>query len=199
MSALVAASLTVRVDATAPTLTVTCPNAELRVGDTAAATFTASDAHSRLATAASGSVAADTATAGPKQLVVIARDNVGHATTRTCAYTVVFPVARFDNALRTDRDNTVSAGTVVPIQFDLGGNFGLAVLDGTPTVAPAACDTRDRTFRDTLPSALPSLRYDTTNAYRWAFVVDPAWRGTCRRLTVTLDDGTTESWGFRVE
>ena len=192
------ASLTVRVDATAPTVSYGCPSTQLDVGESDSAWFTASDAHSRLATPASGTIAADTSTPGNRQIVITARDNVGHTTTRTCSYEVDYPQAIFNGGLRTDRDNAVDAGTVVPIRFDLGGNFGLDVIEGTPTVVPVACDDKDRAYNLTLPSATPPLRYDAANDYRWAFVVDPAWRGTCRRLTLTLRDGTVGSWPFVV-
>jgi len=78
------ASLTVQLDASAPTLDVSCP-ATATVGQPGVhATVTASDAQSGLATDPSGTVAIDTAKAGPETVQRTASDNVGHSTTSSC-------------------------------------------------------------------------------------------------------------------
>ncbi|HKP18226.1 MAG TPA: metallophosphoesterase [Gaiellaceae bacterium] len=81
------ASLKVKVDVTAPTLTLQCPNNVSR-GAKAYATFSASDAQAGLATPASGSVLLSTSVRGTQTVSVQARDNVGHVTTKSCSYTV---------------------------------------------------------------------------------------------------------------
>jgi hypothetical protein len=81
------ASLKVKVDVSAPSLTLQCPSSVKR-GAKAYATFSASDGQSGLATPASGSVLLATANRGAQTLSVQARDNVGHVTTKSCNYTV---------------------------------------------------------------------------------------------------------------
>jgi hypothetical protein len=78
------ASLTVQVDASAPSLDVSCP-ATATVGQAGVhATVTASDAQSGLATDPSGTVSIDTSKAGDVTVTRTASDNVGHATTSSC-------------------------------------------------------------------------------------------------------------------
>ena len=77
------ACLTVQVDATPPSLEITCP-ATARVGSPASATFAASDEFSGLASEPSGTVAIDTSTAGAKTVSTTAVSNVGLETTKSC-------------------------------------------------------------------------------------------------------------------
>jgi lysophospholipase L1-like esterase len=74
-------SLTVQLDASAPSLTVTCPaSASLGAGGVAA-TVAASDGQSGLANDPSGSVPIDTSSSGARTITRTAVDNVGHSTT----------------------------------------------------------------------------------------------------------------------
>ncbi len=75
--------LTVRVDATPPSVEITCP-ATAVIGSVANATFNASDGQSGLASAASGTIAIDTGSGGMKTVSTTAIDNVGHETTSSC-------------------------------------------------------------------------------------------------------------------
>jgi hypothetical protein len=78
------ASLTVQVDASAPSLEVSCP-ATATVGQPGVqATVTATDGQSGLATDPSGTVAIDTSKAGPVAVERTASDNVGHSTSASC-------------------------------------------------------------------------------------------------------------------
>ncbi|MHB8233567.1 MAG: OmpL47-type beta-barrel domain-containing protein [Solirubrobacteraceae bacterium] len=82
------ASLTVQVDASAPTLEITCP-ASTPVGSSASATVVASDGQSGLASDPSGTVPINTSKAGPQTVERTATDNVGHSTTTSCTTEVV--------------------------------------------------------------------------------------------------------------
>ena len=85
----VAGSLTVKVDATDPDVSITCPATDPFQGATATAPWTASDAHSGLAGAASGTVTLDTATVGAHTATApTATDNVGRTGAASCTYTV---------------------------------------------------------------------------------------------------------------
>ncbi len=79
-----AGCVTVQVDATPPTLEVSCP-APVSIGATDVfATVTASDGQSGLAVDPSGSVAINTSKAGPVTVTRTAVDNVGNSTTGSC-------------------------------------------------------------------------------------------------------------------
>jgi hypothetical protein len=80
--------LTVQVDATAPTLEISCP-ATAPVGSSTHATVSASDAQSGLASDPSGTVPINTSKAGPQTITRTATDNVGHETTTSCTTEVV--------------------------------------------------------------------------------------------------------------
>jgi hypothetical protein len=81
--------LTVQVDATPPSLEITCP-ASAEVGSSANATFTASDEYSGLASAASGTVPIETSTAGEKTVSTTAVSNVGLETMKSCTTDVEY-------------------------------------------------------------------------------------------------------------
>ncbi|HTY95723.1 MAG TPA: hypothetical protein VMB91_01695, partial [Solirubrobacteraceae bacterium] len=83
--------LTVQVDATPPTLELSCPASAL-VGEAGVvASYTASDGQSGLAGAASGTIPIDTSSAGKKTVGTTATDNVGHETTDSCSTEVEYP------------------------------------------------------------------------------------------------------------
>ncbi len=83
------ASLTVQVDATPPSVEVSCP-ATAAVGNFASATVTASDGQSGLASDPSGTIPIDTSTPGPKTVSRTAIDNVGHESTASCTTEVSY-------------------------------------------------------------------------------------------------------------
>jgi len=77
-----ATTLNVQVDATKPSVNITCPSSVV-LGSSANASRTASDAHSGLATAASGTVALNTSSVGSKTASApTATDNVCLTTSR---------------------------------------------------------------------------------------------------------------------
>ncbi len=82
---------TVQVDATPPTLEISCPEM-VAIGGSANATYTASDAYSGLASPASGTVPINTSTAGTKTVSTTAVSNVGHETTESCSTEVGYYV-----------------------------------------------------------------------------------------------------------
>jgi len=75
--------LTVQVDATPPSLEITCP-AMVPIGAHASATVTASDAYSGLSQNPSGTVPINTGKAGDQTVTRTAVSNVGLETTRSC-------------------------------------------------------------------------------------------------------------------
>lgn len=83
-----ATTLTVQVDASAPTVsTQGCPTTA-SIGSVTRLDVAAADSESGLLQDPSGLVTLDTTEAGPHALPVTATDRVGHRTTQTCAYIV---------------------------------------------------------------------------------------------------------------
>jgi len=83
--------LTVQVDATPPSLEITCPATAVLGEAGVTANVTASDAYSGLESDPSGSVPIDTSQTGPHTVTRTAVSNVGLQTTSSCTTEVVYP------------------------------------------------------------------------------------------------------------
>ena len=80
-----------QVDATPPSLEISCPEM-VAIGSSASATYSASDAYSGLASPASGTIPINTSTAGTKTVSTTAVSNVGFETTKSCSTMVGYYV-----------------------------------------------------------------------------------------------------------
>lgn len=97
--------------------------------------------------------------------------------------------------------NTVKAGRSIPVKFGLGGDEGLGVLAaGSPSSRRVACPNGGTDeLESTAAESEAGLHYDAlTGVYTYVWKTSSAWAGTCRELTVALDDGTTHTalFGF---
>jgi hypothetical protein len=91
--------------------------------------------------------------------------------------------------------NTMKAGAAVPITFSLGGDQGLDIFaTGFPKSQPVSCSALSPLsdpVEITLTAGSSSLSYDpVTDQYTYVWKTTKGWAGTCRVLTVELDDGT---------
>jgi thrombospondin type 3 repeat protein len=116
--------------------------------------------------------------------------------------------------------NTVSAGRTIPVKFSLGGDKGLGILEpGSPTSSSASCsatsslrsnqDSRrhghgpkwhpaNAVLSDEESSTDGSLSYDRSSSkYIYLWKTSSSWAGTCRKLVVTLVDGTQHEALFK--
>ena len=82
--------LTVQVDATPPSLEISCP-AKALVGSSTSASYMASDEYSGLSSEESGTIPIETSTAGEKTVSTTAISNVGLQTTKSCSTVVEYP------------------------------------------------------------------------------------------------------------
>jgi hypothetical protein len=196
----------VNVDATAPSAQFSgCPTSPLILGSPAPTiTWTAHDEGSGLATAATGTVGLTTSSVGTTTAYSPApQDNVGHTgTPARCTYSVIYQWHGFFPPVDNNGVfNTVKAGQGIPLKFDLTGNHGLEILaGGYPKSSPVDCSgaTTEDALEETITAGSSSLNYDaSTNApigqYIYVWKTDKGWAGTCRRLDLKLNDGTTHS------
>jgi hypothetical protein len=196
-------SLTVQVDADAPSVAVVCPSTPVLLGSTANAEWTAADAESGLATPPSGSVALDTSSVGTKSASApTAEDNVGHSAGAACVYSVVFDFSGFFRPVDNPPTlNVVKAGSGIPLKFSLRGDQGLDIVAfGYPASYGVDCNTSAPldTVEQTVTAGASSLSYDAeVDQYVYVWKSDKAWAGTCRRLDVTLIDGTPHIAHFK--
>jgi probable HAF family extracellular repeat protein len=106
-----------------------------------------------------------------------------------------------DNPGTTNVVNTLKAGSAVPVKFTLGGNLGLNILAAnSPSSALYACGGGiEDAVEETVTAGGSSFTYDaTTGQYIYVWKTDKAWAGTCRKLTVTLKDGTSRQALFKL-
>lgn len=202
-----AGNKTVQVDATRPAVSIACPSNPVILGSSASASWTADDAHSGLATAASGSVALDTASVGSKTAAApTATDNVGLDSAATsCAYSVVYDWNGFFQPVD-NKDangnyilNKAKAGSTVPVKFSLGGDQGLSIFPaGYPQTASATCaSTSSDAIEEYGTGTVSGLKYDAVaEQYIYNWKTDGKWAGTCRQLIVKLNDGTYHRANF---
>jgi PKD domain len=95
--------------------------------------------------------------------------------------------------------NVVKAGRVLAIQFSLGGDQGLAILAaGSPVSVPVDCASREPIGAE-VPTVTPGggITYMAlTDTYLYEWKTSKGWAG-CRRLIVTLADGTRHHADFQ--
>jgi hypothetical protein len=95
----------------------------------------------------------------------------------------------------------VKAGSAVPVKFSLNGDQGLNIfVAGSPASAQMACDSGDplNSLAETVTAGGSSLTYDPlADQYTYVWKTDKAWAGTCRQLSVTLNDDTVHTADFQ--
>ena len=90
--------------------------------------------------------------------------------------------------------NNAKAGSIVRIQFSLGGDQGMDVIAaGFPRsgILTGPCNASGTPASITPATAGASLRYDpSTGQYAYSWQTDVSWAGTCRQFSLMLTDGT---------
>jgi predicted extracellular nuclease len=112
------------------------------------------------------------------------------------AFTLQFPFIGFFNPVKpAPALNAVKAGQTVPLKFNLGGDRGLAIFAGGPTVTPVACSTGTPTGSGV--AAVGKLRYDVTSGqYIYTWQTDKSSAESCTKLSFLLVDGTSHAAYF---
>ena len=89
--------------------------------------------------------------------------------------------------------NRMKAGRAVPLRFTLEGYKGGAVLKGIPTSSQISClavqSENDVTEDDDASSSV--LRAEGRKQFKYVWKTNKAWKGTCRKLVLTLADGSS--------
>jgi hypothetical protein len=125
----------VKVDATAPNLTLTCPSSSAILGSTTAnANWSATDGESGVAAPASGTIALDTSEITASKTATApagtAKDNVDHdSAVKTCNYSVAAGFNGFLQPIDGDMVNQGKTGRVYPIKWQLKNNSGTLISD----------------------------------------------------------------------
>jgi hypothetical protein len=93
--------------------------------------------------------------------------------------------------------NSAKAGQTVKISFGLGDDYGLDIFEaGSPTSVMVSCPAGA-----SIGSEEPTTGTLTYNAkkdlYSYQWVTPKAWKGTCRQLTFSFDDGSQQVLNFQ--
>lgn len=132
----------------------------------------------------------DTSTVGTHAFTVRASDAAHNLVTVARPYQVVYPFDGFAAPLAPlPALATVSAGDTVPVKFSLRGDRGAGVVG---SASSQQVDCSSLTALDDWARVRGSTAYNAgPDRYTLQWQSDRSWAGTCRRLAVTLDDGTT--------
>jgi hypothetical protein len=192
-------SVTIKRDATLPTLNPSVSPNPVLLNGSATATANANDATNPGSGLASSSCdPVDTSSVGSHSVTCYAEDNAGNTNEANANYSVIYDFSGFFRPVDNGGVyNTVKAGQAIPVKFSLGGNQGLSILAAnSPTSAKVPCNAtapQDQ-IEETVTAGGSSLSYDSlTNQYNYVWKSDKAWAGSCRMLTVKLIDGTTHT------
>jgi hypothetical protein len=97
--------------------------------------------------------------------------------------------------------NRVRAGQSVPVRFAVDGYRGTTILKvGSPTSSPISCQAvrSENIVDETEPASRGGLRQDGAKSkFKYIWKTDPRWAGTCRKLVLTLVDGSAYEALFR--
>lgn len=190
------ASLTVQVDATDPSLAVTCPSAVLLGASGFLATVSASDGQSGLVSDPSGTVAIDTSSVGPKTVARAVADHVGHSATNSCTTQVQYMYSGVQQPINPDGSSIFKLGSTVPVKFALTNAATSAVGSAVASLSVAKISSNvEGTFVEAMSTSNATtgslFRYDASaQQYIFNLATKGLTTGTYS-LKVTLDDGTT--------
>jgi hypothetical protein len=94
--------------------------------------------------------------------------------------------------------NTVAAGRAIPVRFIVEGAQGSNVLKaGSPTSVPTACNSAvTKSVAETVDEPTSGLQ-KLGNHYTYVWRTSPSWAGNCRKLILTLVDGSKHEAAFR--
>jgi len=111
----------------------------------------------------------------------------------------VYDWAGFFRPIDNDALNAAKAGSAIPVKFSLNGDQDLNIFElGYPKSIMIACDgTNPGDEVETMTAGESSLKYDATaDQYIYVWKTSKDWAGSCRKLLVRLNDGTSHEASF---
>jgi len=164
-------------------------------GATAASSFTVNSDSSITATAPPATAV------GPADVTVTTPSGTS-ATSSADQYTYTYPFTGYQAPVDNPPTvNQVNRGQAIPMQFSLGGNYGLNIIaPGYPTATQISCTTgapvNTGTLTDTAGGS--GLQFDSaTGTYTYVWKTSKSWAGTCQQFDLRLNDGTDHTANFQ--
>jgi hypothetical protein len=184
-------------DTTPPTITINRPTSNTdqidvyTVGQTVLADYSCTDAESGVRHC-DGNVPSgdpiDTRFIGTFEFVVFAADQAGNPIYKRTHYTVVYPFDGFAVPINNGSLTDLKAGDAVPLKFSLHGAYGLNAVTGA-TQQSIDCTTRAQLGPSV--TADGTLAYNASqDRYMFAWSTAKSWAGSCRAISIALNDGT---------
>lgn len=186
----------IKIDKTAPTLApVVTPNPVI-LNASATVAANAADALSGIASQSCAPVV--TSTVGFKVVACIATDVAGNSAGANANYQVIYNFSGFTGrVVNPPTVNYVFAGNTIPVGFSLSGDKGLNIFAaGSPSSQQVNCMTGTPIGAST-PANLPFGLQFFGGQYTFYWQTDATWTGSCRQLSVALNDGTTRTVNFQ--
>ncbi len=193
-------SVTVKRDATAPTLEPSVSPNPVFLNGSATASANATDDLSGIDSESCETVV--TSDVGSQSVNCTATDNAGNTANAVANYQVVYNFAGFFSPIdNLPSVNIANAGQAIPIKFSLNGYQGLSIFAPSyPSSSPIACDANEpgNIIDETVNSGGSSLTYDAaSDRYQYVWKTNKTMKGTCRILIVRFIDGTEHYAKFR--
>lgn len=188
-------SVTLKRDATKPSLApVVTPNPVL-LGSSATATSGATDATSGVAS--QSCKPEGTSSVGGKNVTCTATDNAGNTASANGSYRVVYGFEGFFSPVSNTALNTVRAGQPIPLKWRLTDARG-APVTGLSTVQVRVTDncSAESTPRTTEESALGGLQNLGDGDYQFNWKTPRSYAGSCKTLQLDLGDGVIHTARF---
>jgi len=180
----------VQVDATPPSVQVTCPATAILRSSGITATVTASDGESGLAQNPAGIVPVSTSSLGAKTTTETAIDNVGHETSSSCTTDVVYAFS----GLKPPAGKKIKAGKAVAVGFNLKDALGyVTVGSGTLEVAPVTGGVVG-SYKPATSTVNTGDQFQAAKGgkYTYSLATASLGKGTFS-LRVTVSDGTVHT------
>jgi hypothetical protein len=137
---------------------------------------------------------------GTTTVTVTATDAHNNSATATFTVTVLYNFTGFFQPVdNLPTLNVVNAGKAIPVKFSLSGNKGLNIFAAnSPSTVAINCDgsAPQIDINETVAAGGSSLSY-SPDTYNYVWKTDNSWAGTCRQLTVKLNDGTEHKANFK--
>ncbi len=192
--------VTVKIDKTAPVLSVTMPPSQLFLNAAHNFNLNATDTLSGIASQNCGAI--DTSTLGNKTVVCTATDRAGNSVTRTASYRVVYDFVPLSAPL-IDPNETyiVRAPRSVPLEWRVRDANGAPVVSAVlmqSTVTEVPCQSAGVPLLTEPTGETNSFDNFGDGRYRRNWWINYTGTVVCLRLDVLLNDGITHSATVRV-
>lgn len=145
----------------------------------------------------------NTNSVGTKNVTFAAVDNADNSDQKICPYSVIYDFKGFYRPIDNGGVlNVAKAGSSIPVKFSLTGDQGLSIFAAnSPASQKINCDTSapQDVVEETAAAGSSGLSYDSSiDQYNYVWKTDKAWAGTCRQLSVTLNDGEVYKANFKL-